>query len=200
MRITRISWTVLLMIIVVTSGALAKAQQSPVDSTKPRPELALTYTFVHANAPPGGCGCFSLNGGSAEFAWPVGLRGLALAGDVTVGHTNSIGSSGASLTLSSFTTGVRYAPPFKRTRFQPFGEVLVGYSHISGSLVQSVQGQTTSSSNGFAANLGGGLDAQINKRLSLRLIEADYLVTTFDNGINNHQNLLRVSTGIVLRF
>jgi outer membrane immunogenic protein len=197
MRITRISWTVLLMIVVVTSGALAKAQQSPVDSTKPRPELALTYTFVHANAPPGGCGCFSLNGGSAEFAWPVGLRGLALAGDVIVGHTNSIGSSGASLTLSSFTTGVRYSPPLKRTRLQPFGEVLVGYSHISGSLTQL---QTTSSSNGFAANLGGGLDVHLNQRLSLRLIEADYLVTTFDNGINNHQNLLRVSTGIVLRF
>ncbi len=197
MRITRISWTVLLMIVVVTSGALAKAQQSPVDSTKPRPELALTYTYVHANAPPAGCGCFSLNGGSAEFAWPTGSRGVALAGDVTVGHTNSIGSSGASLTLSSFTTGVRYSPPLKRTRFQPFGEILVGYGHISGSFTQR---QTTSSSNGFAANLGGGLDAHLNQRLSLRLIEADYLVTTFDNGINNHQNLLRISTGIILRF
>ena len=105
--------------------------------------------------------------------------------------------TGASLTLSSFTTGVRYSPPLKRTRLQPFGEVLVGYSHISGSLTQL---QTTSSSNGFAANLGGGLDVHLNQRLSLRLIEADYLVTTFDNGINNHQNLLRVSTGIVLRF
>jgi peptidoglycan-associated lipoprotein len=197
MRITRISWTVLLIMFAATSGALAKAQQSPVDGTKPRSELGLTYTYVHANAPPGGCGCFSLNGGSAEFAWPTGFRGVALAGDVTVGHTNSIGSSGSSLTLSSFTTGVRYSPPLKRTRFQPFGEVLVGYSHISGSLTQR---QTTSSSNGFAANLGGGLDAHLNQRLSLRLIEADYLVTTFDNGINNHQNLLRISTGIVLRF
>jgi outer membrane immunogenic protein len=192
----RISWTALLMI-VVAGGALAKAQQSPVGNTKPRPELALTYTFVHANAPPGGCGCFSLNGGSAEFAWPAGSRGFALAGDVTVGHANSIGSSGASLTLSSFTAGVRYSPPLKRTRFQPFGEVLAGYGHISGSLTQR---QTTSSSNGFAANLGGGLDAHLNQRLSLRLIEADYLVTTFDNGSNNHQNLLRLSTGIVLRF
>jgi|SRR6185312_6205969 len=197
MRITRISWTLLLMAVVATGGALAKAQQSPFDSTKPRPELAATYTYAHANAPPGGCGCFSLNGGSAQFAWPVGLRGVELAGDVTVAHSNSIGTSGYSLTLSSFTTGVRYSPPLKQTRYQPFGEVLVGFSHINGSLVQ---GQTTSSSNGFAANLGGGLDARINRPLSIRLIEADYLVTTFNNGVNNHQNLLRVSTGIVLRF
>jgi hypothetical protein len=32
------------------------------------------------------------------------------------------------------------------------------------------------------------------------LVEADYLVTTFDNGSNNHQNNLRVGAGVVLRF
>jgi outer membrane immunogenic protein len=199
MRITRNSWTLLLMI--VASAALAEAQQPSVaDIYKSRPELALTYTYLHANAPPGGCGCFSLNGGSAEFALPVGLRGFAVAGDATVGHTNSIGSSGSSLTLSSFTAGARYTPSLKRTRYQPFGQLLVGYGHINGSLVQNVQGQTTSSSNGFAANLGGGLDAHLSRRLSLRLIEADYLVTTFTNGVNDHQNLLRFSSGIILRF
>jgi len=196
MRITRIIWTVLLMIVVVTCGAVA--QQPSVDNTtKPRPELALNYTYLHANAPPGGCGCFSLNGGSAQFVWPTQFRGTALVGDATIGHTNSIGSTNSSLTLSSFTAGARYSPPLKRTRYQPFGQLLIGYGHISGPFTQS---QTTSSSNGFAANLGGGLDAHVNRRISLRLIEADYLVTTFANGVNDHQNLLRISTGIVLRF
>jgi len=198
MRIKRISCTALLMMVVVTCGAAANAQQSPtVEAAKPRPELALNYTYLHANAPPGGCGCFSLNGGSAEFAWPVGLRGVALAGDVTVAHANKIGNSNSSLTLSSFTTGVRYSPPLKRTRYQPFGQLLIGYSHLSGPFTQS---QVATSSNGFAAHLGGGLDARVSRRLALRLIEADYLVTTFDNGVNNHQNLLRLSAGIVLRF
>jgi hypothetical protein len=32
------------------------------------------------------------------------------------------------------------------------------------------------------------------------MIEADYLVTTIDNGANNHQNILRISSGVVLRF
>jgi outer membrane immunogenic protein len=198
MRITRINWTVLLMIVVLASGAVAEAQQSPAaNSTQSRPELALTYTYLRANAPPGQCGCFNLNGGSAQFIWPTPAPGVALAGDVTVSHANSIGSSASSLTLSSFTAGVHYSPPLKETRYQPYGQVLIGYGHISGSLIQ---GQTSGSSNGFAANLGGGLDARISQRVSLRLIEADYLVTTFTNGVNDHQNLLRLSAGIVVRF
>jgi hypothetical protein len=34
----------------------------------------------------------------------------------------------------------------------------------------------------------------------MRLVEADYLVTTFDNGANNHQNNLRIGAGLVMRF
>jgi hypothetical protein len=34
----------------------------------------------------------------------------------------------------------------------------------------------------------------------VRLAEADYLLTTFDNGTNNHQNNLRVNAGVVVRF
>lgn len=198
MRITQISWTVLLMIVVAPFGAVVEAQQSPVvNSTRSHPELALTYTYLRANAPPGECGCFNLNGGSAEFIWPARVRGVAFAGDVTLSHANSIGSLGSSLTLSSFTAGARYSPPLKQTRYQPYGQILIGYGHISGSLIQ---GQTAGSSNGFAANLGGGLDAHINQRVSFRLVEADYLVTTFANRVNDHQNLLRLGAGIVVRF
>jgi hypothetical protein len=32
----------------------------------------------------------------------------------------------------------------------------------------------------------------------VRLIDADYLLTTFDNGSNNHQNNLRISAGVVV--
>ena len=35
---------------------------------------------------------------------------------------------------------------------------------------------------------------------SARLAEADYLLTTFDNGTNNHQNNLRISAGVVIHF
>jgi hypothetical protein len=32
------------------------------------------------------------------------------------------------------------------------------------------------------------------------LIEADYLLTTFDNGSNNHQNNVRIGAGVVFHF
>jgi hypothetical protein len=36
--------------------------------------------------------------------------------------------------------------------------------------------------------------------LGLTLVEADHLLTTFDNGSNNHQNNLRISAGVVIHF
>ena len=37
-------------------------------------EVALGYSYVRANAPPGTCGCFGMNGGSGAFAlgWVTG--------------------------------------------------------------------------------------------------------------------------------
>ena len=39
----------------------------------PRYELGLNYNYFHANAPPGQCGCFSLNGGSGTVVITVRL-------------------------------------------------------------------------------------------------------------------------------
>jgi hypothetical protein len=41
-----------------------------------------------------------------------------------------------------------------------------------------------------AANLGGGLDLGAGRRFSIRLVEADYPVTIFDNAVNNRRNNL----------
>lgn len=71
-------------------------------------DLALGYGYLHSNAPPGGCGCFNMNGGNATFAWPIGSGQFALAGDVTIAHAGTVSTSGDSLTLSTFTGGGRY--------------------------------------------------------------------------------------------
>lgn len=157
-----------------------------------RPEVAIAYNYVHSNAPAGGCGCFSLNGGSATVAFPLHRAGLSLVGDISATHAGSISSTAQDLTLTTFTAGIRYSLPPMHTRLRPFAEVLVGGAHGSGSLV--------SSGASFASLLGGGVDLRATHRFSLRLVEADYLVTTFDNGSNNHQNNLRIATGVVLHF
>jgi peptidoglycan-associated lipoprotein len=47
---------------------------------------------------------------------------------------------------------------------------------------------------------GGGLDIGFTRLIALRAIEADYYLTRFDNGVNDHQNNLRISAGVIIRF
>jgi outer membrane immunogenic protein len=196
----RITYTFALLLMVAavsTVPAIADAQTAGTADKPPLAELALGYSYLHSNAPPGGCGCINLNGGNATFTWTVKPGRFALVGDVTIAHAGGISSSGDSLTLSTFTAGARYLPRLGHSSFQPFGQVLLGLAHSSGTLVATA---TPNAGAAFAANLGGGLDLHASRRFSFRLAELDYLVTTFDNAVNNHQNNLRLSTGLVLHF
>jgi outer membrane immunogenic protein len=197
----KVIFALLLIIAAVsTAPAVANAQSAAVAEKQPRAELALDYSYLRSNAPPGDCGCFDLNGGSATFAWPVRPGKFALVGDITVTHTGAISGNGYSLTLSSYTAGAHYLSRFGHSPLQPFGQVLIGVAHTSGSLVQGPNPAASNASAAFAANLGGGLDLHASRHFSFRLVEADYLVTTFNNGANDHQNNLRLSAGVVLHF
>ena len=181
----------------VTSGAQSTAAH-PVGSG---PELSLQYTYLRSNAPVGQCGCFSPQGGSASFAAPLRDSHFFLAGDVTVVHAGKIAAHDYDLTLTTFTAGVRYKPGFAMGPLAPFGQVLAGGSHAGGTLVEG-NTPAAGSSVAFASNVGGGLDLKFGaeSRFSLRAVEADYLVTLFHNGLNDHQNILRLSTGITIHF
>jgi peptidoglycan-associated lipoprotein len=178
--------------------SVAVAQAAPMQDV-PRAELALGYSYVHSNLPPGGCGCFSLNGGNATFAWPIKSSEFALVGDITISHAGAASSTGDGITLSTFTAGGRYLPHFGHSAWQPFGQVLLGFAHANGALVAGSNPGAANADASFAANFGGGLDLRTNQRLSIRLVEADYMLTTFDNGSNNHQNNIRIGAGIVFR-
>ena len=201
MRLTSNSPIVLLLAIAAVSSlpAVSLAQAAPTQQDVPRPELALGYSYVHSNVPPGGCGCFSLNGGSATFAWPLGSGRFALAGDIDVVHAGAASSTSDSLTLSTYTAGGRFLPLLGNSAWQPFGQVLIGLAHSSGTLVQGQNPGSANAGAAFAANIGGGLDLRTSSRFSFRLVEADYLLTTFDNGSNNHQNNFRIGAGVVFR-
>ncbi len=193
---------VLTFVAVSTCPLAAQDAARPASAVEkaPRAELALGYSYLYSNAPPGGCGCFSLNGGNATFAWMVKPAHFALVGDVAVAHAGNIDSNGDSRTLSTFTVGGRYLPRPRRSALQPFGQILVGVAHASRSLVQGGIADTGNPSAAFAANVGGGIDLRAAHHFSIRLVEANYLVTTFDNGVNDRQNILRISAGIVFRF
>jgi peptidoglycan-associated lipoprotein len=189
-----------LLLTIAAVSVATEAQTSPALAAGSAPELALQYTYLRSNAPVGECTCFSPEGGSASIGVPLPGRHFSLAGDVTAGHASGISNGSYDLTLTVFTAGLRFTPGFKMGRLVPYGQILAGGAHAGGSLV-SGNAPANNSSVAFASNVGGGLDLLLHPegRVSLRLVEADYLTTLFRNGQNDHQNNLRISVGIVVR-
>jgi outer membrane immunogenic protein len=161
-------------------------------------EIALDYTYVHTNAPPGGCGCFSMNGGSGSYAYHFGPQFAAVI-EVGAVHGSNIDASGLDLTLTSYLGGPRFYYRRAKTRFVPYGQVLLGPVHITGGLAPA-NANGASSSTVFGSTLGGGVEFNISRAFTLRLAQVDYFVTTFDNKVDGHQNNLRISTGAAYHF
>jgi outer membrane immunogenic protein len=170
------------------SGALAQASDHL--------ELGASYIGVRTNAPPGGCGCFFMNGGAGWIAYKLGA-GVAVVGELGSSYASNIDATTASLTLTSFMGGPRYS--WRHGKLAPFGQVLLGGAHASGGLTPDSAGKD-GSSNAFAMAAGAGLDIELTRRFSLRAVQADYLLTRFTNSLNDHQNNFRIGAGIVFRF
>ena len=186
------------------SGAWAAAQSGSARAREggedhPRIEIAAHYDFTRSNAPPDGCTCFNLNGGGASISGPLS-RSFAWVGDVSITHAGGISSSGYSLTLGTYTTGLRYREHFEHSRLEPFVQALIGAAHASGSLVEGNNPRVANNGGTFAIIAGGGLDVRLQKRIWLRAGEIDYVMTNFDNGQNNRQNNLRADAGVIFRF
>ncbi len=159
-------------------------------------DVGVDYNYVRANAPAGGCGCFGLNGGSGWAAFNFN-RSLGIVGEIASQHASNISGTGADLTLTSFLAGPRYTWTHAG-RFAPFAQLLLGGAHASGSLAPGNSG-LPGSANAFAMTAGGGLDIGLTRRIALRAFEADYYLTRFDNGVNDHQNNLRIVSGVIFR-
>jgi len=178
MRVRTKALSALLFTIAVVSAlseaAQGQASTAPAAQSPRRVELALDYTFIHSNAPPGGCGGFNMNGGSATFAWPVKSGHFAIVGDLNIdGSASGNTASGFNLTLGAYTVGTRYLPPVHHFPIQPFGQALFGAAHASGSLVKGKTPAANDATTAIALNLGGGADLRVNRTFSIRIAEAD---------------------------
>lgn len=162
-----------------------------------RMEIGASYNFVRTNAPPGGCGCFTMNGGSGWFGYSLD-HNWKVVGEVGSEHASNIDGSASGLTLTSFLGGLRFSP-HPGHRIAPFVQLLLGGAHASGALTPGTSG-LSGSANGFAFAPGGGLDVKLKNHFALRAVQVDYLLTRINNGGNDHQNNLRIGFGIVYRF
>ena len=157
--------------------------------------VGVHYTYVRTNLVPD-CNCFGLQGGGAEVQYRFRPH-LALLGDLTVTHGGGITANHYDLTQVTYAGGARYFLPRPSSHLRLFGDVLLGGAHASGSL--SPQKTGFGGANAFAFQTGGGLSVPLASRWTLVPAQAEYLLTTFSNGADDHQNDLRISAGIRVR-
>ena len=178
----------------LSHSAQARAQETfGIESGQtPALEASAGYTFLHANAPPGQCGCFSANGGygSVVFNMP---RGFGIVADLAAMHTNTVGSTTQSITVFNYLFGPRYRfrPVFKR--YVPYAQILGGGSQelSSYTAVQNVSGA--------AFSVGGGVSTTIRPHFGWTIVEADWVHSYIPNAQNNLQNDFRISSGFSFR-
>lgn len=154
----------------------------------PRLEFGANYNYFHANAPPGQCGCFMMNGGSASVVYNVTDRWAAVA-DLTLGHASNVAGTGQSITIFDYLFGGRYTRR-NRSRYVFYGQGLVGGAKEDVSFDFTINRQALS----FLA--GGGATTRLSPKFGLTLGEVDWIYSRIPNAVNDRQNDLRISVGV----
>lgn len=129
------------------------------------------------------------------------FHGLGLEANVTGTHASAASTSGVGLTLVTATFGPTYIWKLPmhhadKRQWSLFGESLVGVANGLDSVFPKAGGAQTSA-NSMALEMGGGADLLLSRRVSLRLIQADWLWTQLPNGTSNVQNNLQLGFGVV---
>jgi hypothetical protein len=135
----------------------------------------------------------NLNGASESIALGIANHLSAVADGGQYRFTGL--GSGLSSNLYTFMAGPRYT-------FRAFGgmtafaQVFGGCARVNASSSGIQAGET-----GFAMSAGGGLDLPIHQHILLRVFQADYIMTRFENAADAAvlQNHVRISAGVVFR-
>lgn len=186
------------VIFAIAGLASAKAEEG---KGIPQVEVAISYSYMRANASPGSCGCFDLNGGSTEVAVRA-YRNFSAVFDMSGVYAGSTSIPGQSLGLLSFTGGPRFSYPLHHlghTQLIPFAQGLVGAAHGFDGQFPVHSGAIAGSANSTAILVGGGIDFVLGHRFALRFPQVDYGLDLLPNNAGDHENLLRVSAGVVVR-
>ena len=152
-------------------------------------EVSGGYSFQFVN-PALGSG-LSLNGwaAGAELSLPKLplLSHFSLAADFNGTYGKQ---DGVKLHQYTYLAGPRFSQKLWRLRI--FEDALLGNAHLSAKL-----GRMSDSTSSLAAEAGVGADIKLTRHFSLRPIQADYLITTHAQHI---QNNFRYSSAVVWRF
>jgi outer membrane protein OmpA-like peptidoglycan-associated protein len=180
----------------------------------PRAELFVGYSYLRAMpAPADGNRLMWMNGGSTSLALSFN-RYLGIVGDFGAytnskirfqgGYGSTVDVDNANIGAFSYLFGPRLS--FRNSsRVTPFVQALFGEMHANEVKLSNCTFRCTllPDQDTFAWTAGGGLDIRVKRHFAIRLIQAEYLMTRFQDystGTTSSQNDMRLSSGIVFRF
>ena len=200
----RIFWLAALTLIL---GSVACAQEGP------KLEITADYSFFRLF--PGLNSVWniqSLNGGGGDATFFF-LNHFGVKADLQgYGSTTQCPSAASELTTCAssglFTFLAGPVAKYRAGRFEPFAEALFGGAH-SNFYVNACNGNpvlcggTGPNSTAFTMAFGAGLDIRATRRLAIRLFDADYVKTNFNNNFilgDSSQSNFRIQAGVQYRF
>jgi outer membrane protein OmpA-like peptidoglycan-associated protein len=208
-----IATAALAAILIPTFAARAQnAATAGANAGTPKVELFVGYSYLRAMPTLAEGNRFMwLNGGSTSIAFNF-TRHLGLVGDFGGFDDSQLRLSATGTVPNSSGTAYTYlfGPRLSfrnHERITPFVQALFGGIHASDVTLSS--GCTGAgctplpAENSFAMTAGGGLDLRIHRHFAIRMIQAEYMMTDFENhdtGKSASQNDMRLSTGLVFRF
>jgi outer membrane immunogenic protein len=183
---------------------LAMSSPAYAQTTAPKLELAGTYAYMRTNI--NGVGGYSeglqTNGGTGSLTYNVS-NAWGIVAELGGYNSSTISSAGGKdISFASYLFGPRYSIR-KWDTLTPYFQTLFGGVKGNNALTVGANGtfgQFESDKNAFAWTFGGGMDAKVTNYLAVRVFQAEYFMTRWNNGTTNQQNNFRIETGLVFRF
>jgi outer membrane protein OmpA-like peptidoglycan-associated protein len=199
--------------------AQSSASSSPAPSVReprstPKVDIFLGYSYLRAVPElANGNRLVDMNGGSASIAFNLS-RYFGIAADFG-GYDDTqlrLGGPGANPPSVVDSGGSAFTYLFgprlsfrNHSRITPFAQVLFGAAHTGQVTLSGCTGSSCTplpAQTAFAMTAGGGFDIRLARHISIRAIQAEYLMTRFADpttGAGNTQNDLRLSAGLLFR-
>jgi len=195
--------------IVLLCGLLLALSLPAMAQDLPRFDAFGGYSYVRVSIPTSGTSgniTSNLNGGSGAVAF-YPSRWWGVVGDFGGYKLGDLKQGSTTLPVDGSVVTYLFGPRirFGAEAFTPFAQVLFGGAHI-GDVTTSDSAfcspasppcSVISSDSAFAMTVGGGVDIKVARHFAIRG-QAEYLMTKFQDGVNDRQNNARISVGIVI--
>ena len=158
--------SLLLSTVLLLAGASAALAQQDTYSG----DAAAAYHWMRANAGPGQCGCFGMNGGGLSGSWNFRSSWSAVV-DISAQNRRRRNGANNNSSLDTYLAGARYKLPQPwlegNHKPQPFAQIILGAAHAGGGEAGVADGSYK-----FATRIGAGIDVPLSAHQNNLLVGA----------------------------